>query len=588
MAADTVIDLRIMASTASAEAGLARVGATAESEVGSTGKPGKAGKEAESSMGGIGKSAEKAEKDMSKGTSGMLQSFTGLSLGQGAIIAGFGAVALVAHGVYDEWNRLHDATVTLKTAMRDAGEKDTPVFEAALRKAQQAGEDLGFEGSAVTSALANMTMAGLTTAQALAQLPQVEDLARAKGIDLATATQVITKSINGAARGLKEFGVVGIVALPTFTALTAAHNTLAKAQRTVHLDQEKLTAAIKKYGPESKQAGAASTTLGGAQIALKTIQDKLNTTLDAAWVKTHNLGVIHDALDKKVGGQAKAHVKDLGVQWEIFNAHLNEAGAKVMPIVLKVIGDLLSFLSFLMQHLDVIAPVIGTVIAAFVAYKVITETITGVTKAFALVQVLLNGTMDANPIMLVVATIAILVGGFVLAYTHIKGFRDIVNSVFSFVVSFIKTAVGDIVAVMKPVANILLAPWDLLITAINFVTGLLNHIHFNIAIPGWVPLIGGKTFGIGFNIPQIPVPHLYTGGIALGSSGGQLAVVGDKNQDEAIVPLPKNWRTNPGGMMGGAGGKGVSITQYIQTQATPDAINRAVLKGLRTSGVTAI
>ena len=587
MAADTVIDLRIIASTASAEAGLARVGATAESELGSGGKLGKAGKEAESSMTGIGKSAAKADEDVKKGSNNMLSSLTGLSLGQGVIIAGFAAAALVAHSVFDEYNKLHDATVSLKQAMRDAGEKDTPVFEAALKRAQQAGEDLGFEGSAVTQALANMTQAGLTTAQALAQLPQVEDLARAKGEDLATATQVITKGINGAARGLKEFGVVGIVALPTFTALTAAHVTLDKQLRTVEHDHELLVAAQKKYGDSSKQAATASYTLQSAQDALKVTQDKLSTTLDAAWVKTHNLAVIHDALDKKVGGQARAHVKDLGVQWEIFTAHMNEAGAKVIPIVNQVISDLLGFLSFLMQHLDIIGPVIGTVIAAFVAYKVITETITGVTKAFAIVQGLLNGTMDANPIMLVVAAVALLVGGFIIAYTHIKGFRDIVNAVFGFVVSFVKTGVGDILGFMKGFANVLLTPWDILITAINFVIGLLDKVHLNITIPGWVPLIGGKGFQLGFSIPQIPVPHLYTGGIALGSSGGSLAVVGDKGQDEAIIPLPKNWRTNPGGMMGG-GGKGVSITQYIQTQATPDAINRAVLKGLRTSGVTAI
>jgi hypothetical protein len=417
------------------------------------------------------------------------------------------------------------------------------------------------------------------------------DLARAKGEDLATATQVITKGVNGAARGLKEFGVVGIVALPTFTALTAAHVTLAKAQRTVYDDQEKLTAAIHKYGPESKQAEAASQTLGGAQIDLKTIQGKLNTTLDAAWVKTHNLTVIHDELDKKVGGQAQAHVKDLGVQWQIFTAHLNDAGGKVIPYVIAGVSALGNVLSFLLQHLDIIGPIIVGVAAAFTAWAVVTKTQAVVTGVMTAVQGGFNAVMTANPIALVVVAIGALVAGFIIAYTHVKGFRDIVNSVFSFAVSFIGSSVKAIINVFKGVANVLLAPWDILITAINFVTSLLDKVHLNITIPGWVPLIGGKGFQLGFNIPQIPVPYLYEGGVALGSSGGSLAVVGDKGQDEAIIPLPKNWRT--GGNAPGAGsvagkGKSVTINQYIATSATPDSINRAVLRGLRSSGVTAI
>ena len=581
---DQIIDLKIIASTASAEAGLARVGATAESELGSGGKLGKAGKEAESSMGGIGKSAEKAEKDMSKGASGMLSSFTGLSLGQGAIIAGFGAVALVAHGVFDEWNKLQVATVSLKTAMRDAGEKDTPVFEAALRKAQQAGEDLGFEGSAVTAALANMTEAGLTTAQALAQLPQVEDLA--------TATQVITKGINGAARGLKEFGVVGIVALPTFTALTAAHVTLDKQLRTVAHDHETLIAAQKKYGDSSKQAATASYTLQTAQDALKVTQDKLNTTLDAAWVKTHNLGVIHDALDKKVGGQAIAHTKDLGVQWQIFSAHLNAVGGQAMPLVIGGLGVLTGALSFLMQHLDVVAPVVAGIVAGLVAWAAITKTQAAITAIMTVMQGGLNTAILANPIGAIVIAIAALVAGFILLYTHVKGFRDIVQSVFSFVKTFITDAFKGIGAVIGGAFSVVgaivsaaiagpRAVVDGVITGINWIIGLIDAIKIPKIQVGPVTLFAGWN---GLNLPKIPM--LYQGGIALGSSGGSLAVVGDKNQDEAIIPLPKNWRTSPGGM--GGGGKGVSITQYIQTQATPDAINRAVLKGLRTSGVNAI
>ena len=49
--------------------------------------------------------------------------------------------------------------------------------------------------------------------------------------------------------------------------------------------------------------------------------------------------------------------------------------------------------------------------------------------------------------------------------------------------------------------DIVKAPINWIITALNTLTGGLNKLTFD--VPDWVPLIGGKTFG--FNIPQIPM-----------------------------------------------------------------------------------
>ena len=60
--------------------------------------------------------------------------------------------------------------------------------------------------------------------------------------------------------------------------------------------------------------------------------------------------------------------------------------------------------------------------------------------------------MDANPIMLIVIAIGLLIGGFILAYTHIKVFRDAVNDVgraikgaFLDAFNWVKGAVTDVV-----------------------------------------------------------------------------------------------------------------------------------------------
>jgi len=70
---------------------------------------------------------------------------------------------------------------------------------------------------------------------------------------------------------------------------------------------------------------------------------------------------------------------------------------------------------------------------------------------------------------------------------------------------------------------------DGIITIINAVIDLVDKIHFK--IPDWVPLLGGKEFGI--NIPKIPM--LAEGGIV---NSPTLAMVGEAGP-EAVVPLSK-------------------------------------------------
>lgn len=68
--------------------------------------------------------------------------------------------------------------------------------------------------------------------------------------------------------------------------------------------------------------------------------------------------------------------------------------------------------------------------------------------------------------------------------------------------------------------------------AVNWIVRQLNKLHWN--IPDWVPLLGGKSFG--FNIREVHIPRLATGGIATRSV---VANIGE-NGTEAILPLDKN------------------------------------------------
>ena len=109
------------------------------------------------------------------------------------------------------------------------------------------------------------------------------------------------------------------------------------------------------------------------------------------------------------------------------------------------------------------------------------------------------------------------------------------------------------------VANVITAPFK---TAFNAIAKLWNNTigSLSFTVPSWVPGIGGK----GFNVPDIP--ELKDGGIVTQAT---LAMIGEGNEPEAIIPLSKL------GSMGFGGGGGGNITINV-TSADPNEVVRAL------------
>lgn len=86
-------------------------------------------------------------------------------------------------------------------------------------------------------------------------------------------------------------------------------------------------------------------------------------------------------------------------------------------------------------------------------------------------------------------------------------------------------------------------PLNSVIGLINSAIGGLNRIR--VSIPGWVPMVGGRTFGI--SLPTIP--RLAQGGIVQPRSGGVHTIVAEAGEAEAVLPLSQLNR-----LLGGARG----------------------------------
>lgn len=202
------------------------------------------------------------------------------------------------------------------------------------------------------------------------------------------------------------------------------------------------------------------------------------------------------------------------------------------------IGDLGSgFYNFLIPafkafSIEAIKSAVNTVrsTAAMVAQRSATLAVSAASKAYAAAQWLLNAALTANPIGLVIAAIALLVAGIVIAYKRSETFRSIVQAAMRGVVTAFKWVVdaGEKVweffkfigprigGALKGVAAVITAPFRAAFAAVR---GAWNNTigGKGFSIPDWVPEIGGKSFRI---------PYFHSGGVVSGALGAEsLAVV---------------------------------------------------------------
>ncbi|MFE2166686.1 phage tail protein [Streptomyces sp. NPDC059447] len=77
------------------------------------------------------------------------------------------------------------------------------------------------------------------------------------------------------------------------------------------------------------------------------------------------------------------------------------------------------------------------------------------------------------------------------------------------------------------------SPINSVIGLINGMIGRINRIR--VSVPGWVPIVGGKSFGV--SLPTIPM--LATGGVVMPRSGGVPAILAEAGEAEAVLPLSK-------------------------------------------------
>ncbi|WP_225666910.1 phage tail tape measure protein [Lactococcus garvieae] len=463
---------------------------------------------------------------------------------------------------------------------------ETDVSQSAI-SARQAIEAYGLEYSDLNSVLDVTTKTAQDTGQS------VDDLMK-KAIDGAPQIKQLGLSFGEGITLMGKFEQSGVDSGAALSSLSKATVAYSKDGKTLSQGLGELQNKIKNASSETEAINAAAEifgTKGGPRMAdaIRRGALDLGELAKSAESSGGTVGTTFDAtldpIDK--AGQAMNNAK-------LAMAGVGESvQVSLLPFFEMATNAMQSFKGW-WDSLDqgtknwiiTIAGIAAAVGPVLVVFGTLMGSITKIYNGIKLMQSafsVVSAFLAANPFVLGIAAIALLVTAVVVAYNKVKWFRDGVNAFiggikntfvqgFNFISGYLGSVFGGIVQnfnnffnagkrifngfidfvtgvftgnweqAWNGVVNIFggifdgivayaKAPLNLLIGLINGMIGGLN----NIKLPKWVPGIGGK----GIDIPQIPYlatgGHLINGQAIVGEAGPELLTA--KNGKTTVTPL---------------------------------------------------
>lgn len=507
---------------------------------------------------------------------------------------GVGAAAVVAISIKNA-DALNESQDQLANAIKNTGgayDKQA----GAIKAAQKTGENLGFTYVQTNDALRTLTTGTGSSTKALALLAVTQDLARAKGIDLSTAAIAVAKASEGQLRPLKQLGIDLPVAAGGALKVQLAQVGLVKAQVAYNT-------ALTAYDPKAKNHAKLLLAVQKAHEGLTAAQAKLNVV--------QNTGAsIVDALSTRLKGTALTATQSLQGKVELLRTKFTDITAKIgqdlIPILLRLVGVIGNVINWFQKNkiaLDALLIVVGLFIAGMVAMAIIAK-VTAFVRLMSAAWAILNAVIAANPIVAVIAVIALLVVGIIYAYNHFAFFHnaiqqvwDILQSTFSWlqsnwplvlailtgpfgvaalliiknwgtITTFFQNIPGEIVGFFSNIGS------DFLTIGGDIISGIVNGIKNAAglvlgAIKGVLHSIPGA--GLLSNVPGIGGLFKAKGGPV---SGGRPYIVGERGP-ELFVPgqsgtIATASQTAAG--LNGRGGFSVAGDLNITTNTTHDAL----------------
>ena len=250
------------------------------------------------------------------------------------------------------------------------------------------------------------------------------------------------------------------------------------------------------------------------QLAFQVLQPVLPMIMDT-------LGQVFQILGDAAGQILPVLLPVLSQIVAVFAEFMSEVLPPLMPLIIQlaelvsdVLLAVLPLLDPLLQLVEAIFPVLAAVIDALMPY------IGGLVDAIgSLLMPIVDGLVDTLDGLITFLT-GVFTGDWEMAW---QGVQDIFAGIWNTIVGIGEGAINGL---------------------IDIVNGLLGTIN---TVGGWLSDITGGA--VDFTIGEIPhvdfgAAKFAAGGIVPSSNGGTLGIVGEAGRDEAIIPLPDDWRSN--------------------------------------------
>lgn len=463
---------------------------------------------------------------------------------------------------------------------------DTDVSQSAIA-ARQVIDAYGLEYEDLNSVLDVTTKTSQNTGQSVDDLMQ-------KAIDGAPQIKQLGLSFGEGVTLLGQFEQSGVDSSAALSSLSKATVAYAKDGKSLSQGLEELQDKVKNAGSETEAINAAAEvfgTKGGPRMADAIRRGTLNLE-DLAKTAGESGGSVGDTFDATLDpidqadqamNNAKLAMADVGEAVQVSLLPFFEKATSMLQEFSRWWGSLDQDTQNWIITIAGIAAAVGPVLVVLGTLMGSVTKIVGGIKSFIGIWQAMAGFLAANPFVLVIAGIAVLIAGFVLAYNKVKWFRDGVNAffkgvsdvaveVFNFLGGFIGGVFGGIIAnfnnyfnagkrifngfldfvtgvftgnwskawqgvvdifggIFDGIVAVGKAPINAMIGLINGFIGGLN----NIKIPKWIPGIGGKSFSIS-KIPYLAQGgHLINGQAIVGEAGPELLTA--KNGKTTVTPL---------------------------------------------------
>lgn len=292
----------------------------------------------------------------------------------------------------------------------------TSVAEALMRDLAKVSKTSTIDYSAYTAAAEALAYMGISGKDAPAMLENIGDAIAGAGggaEEMNRASDALLKMVNAGKVQLDALNQLSETGVPIYSALAEEQGvSIAKLREMVTAGKigiDDVQSAIKNAAGDSwkmqiKSAKKGEKTLSGQFAMLK---DNVTRTLGTAF-------------QPAIAGLGKL----IGVASEWVAAGGLDRALANLKAGFKTVAD------FVVRFKDeIIALGVGITTAgvALLAYNTYVKVAAAVTKAWAVVQRILNGTMRANPVGIVITALALLVGALVLAYRKSDTFRRVVD-----------------------------------------------------------------------------------------------------------------------------------------------------------------